>query len=209
MATRIGKYKVSKKESALSVVDGGFADGLFQRKNVFTTAATTAATNLLTSESGKLINLGGTVAQIQVINLPTITTADIGTYYDFVVTVSGNSGAAGSYTINTGGHATDETGGSRTAGYDDFIGCLSVVDSALPAMPANDASNVIPAAGEGTLVLADDTTNAVIAVGSHFRCTAVAASTIGTASGNTWFITGTLVTAQATGFVTTNLFTAP
>ena len=39
--------------------------------------------------------------------------------------------------------------------------------------------------------------------------TAVAESTIGTAAANVWFVEGVLFTSQATGFVTTNLFTAP
>ena len=76
-------------------------------------------------------------------------------------------------------------------------------------MPADDASNAIPASGEGTLVLADDTTNAAVAIGTNFRFTAISASTIGTASGNTWNIQGTICTAQATSFVTGALFTAP
>ena len=86
---------------------------------------------------------------------------------------------------------------------------MSIVDTSLPAMTADDASNAIPASGEGTMILADDTGNAVIALGSHFRMTAVIASPIGTASGNVWHIDGTLCTAQATGFVTGALFTAP
>ena len=139
------------------------------------------------------------------INLPTIKPADVGTVYEFYVNIIGNSGAAGSYTINTGGHATDSD--SRTAGYDDFIGLLTVVDTV--AYTSGDKSNVIPASAEGTLVLADDTTNAVVAVGTNFTCTAVAASDIGTASSNVWLIRGQIMTADATGFVTTALFTGP
>ena len=178
----------------------------FKRK-VLTIDSETAATSLTTNQSGTLIVLGGTVAQIQVINLPTITSTDIGTFYDFIVTVIGNSGAAGSYTINTGGHATDTTGESATIGYDDFIGTLSVLDTT--AYTAADKTNIIPAGGEGTFVLADDTSNGAVAVGTYFRATAVAASTIGTASGNTWLLSGQIFSADASGFVTGAVFTAP
>jgi len=179
---------------------------LTYKRKVLTIDSETDETTLTADQSGTLIVLGGTVAQIQVINLPTITSGMVGTFYDFIVTVAGNSGAAGSYTINTGGSATSATA-SPTKGYDDFIGTLSVLDTV--AVTTADKSTVIPAAGEGTMVLADDTTNGVIAVGTHFRATAVAASTIGTASGNTWLLSGQLMSAQATGFVTTNVFTAP
>ena len=191
--------------SADSIIgDNGEA---YVKRPIIKMGATTAETDLTAAQSGSLIVLNSTASQLQVINLPTVKSCEEGIYYDFVVTVIGNSAAAGSYTINTGGHATSS--GSATKGYDDFVGVLKVVDTSLPAMPADDASNAIPASGEGSLVLADDTSNAVVAIGSHFRITAVAASTIGTASGNTWHIDGTLCTAQATGFVTGALFTAP
>ena len=179
----------------------------FIKRNVLPSGATTAVTSLTAAQSGSLIVLNSTAAQIQVYQLPTIKAVDVGTYYDFIVTVSGNSGAAGSYTINTGGHATDPD--SATAGYDDIVGVVSIVDTSLPAMPADDASNAVPASGEGALILADDTSNAVAGIGTNFRFTAVQASTIGTAAGNTWSISGTITTAQATGFVTGALFTAP
>jgi len=177
-----------------------------QRRQVINLGATTAETNLGAADSGAMILLDGTASQIQVINLPTVTSDMVGIFYDFNVLAIGNSGAAGSYTINTGGHATDATA-TPTKGFDDFIGVVKVLDNA--AYTTADKSNIVPAGGEGALILADDTTNGVVAVGSQFRCTAVAASTIGTAAGNTWLIEGTLMSAQATGFVTTNVFTAP
>ena len=199
-------YGQNKFDNSADFIVGDSNDAYIKR-NVIAMGATTAETTLTVAQTGSLINLNSTVAQIQVINLPTIRGKDVGTWYEFVVTAIGNSGAAGSYTINTGGHATDPD--SATAGYDDIIGVVSIVDTSLPAMPADDASNAIPASGEGTMILADDTGNAVIALGSHFRMTAVIASPIGTASGNVWHIDGTLCTAQATGFVTGALFTAP
>ena len=176
----------------------------YPRRNVISMGATTAETSLTAAQSGSLIVLNSTAAQIQVINLPTVKPQNVGVYYDFVVTVIGNSAAAGSYTINTGGHATDWD--SATKGYDDFVGTLAVLDGAAEA--AGDKTAVLPASGEGTLVLADDTTNANIAVGASFRLTAILASTIGTASADVWLCSGLLL-GEATGFVTTNLFTAP
>ena len=188
----------------LIISDNGIA---FFKRNVISMGATTAETDLTVAQSGSLINLNSTASQIQVINLPTIQSDDVGTWYEFVITIAGNSGAAGSYTINTGGHATDASGDSATKGYDDMIGTIKVLDNA--AYTNADKSNCVPAGGEGTLVLADDTSNAAIAVGSSFTLTAVAESTIGTASANVWLIDGTLMSGDATGFVTGALFTAP
>ena len=199
-------YGQNKFDNSADYIVGDDKEAYIKR-NVITSGATTDATSLTAAQSGSLIVLGSTASQIQVFNLPTVKVGDVGIYYDFVVTIMGASAAAGSYTINTGGHATSED--SSTAGYDDIIGVVSVVDTSLPAMPADDASNAVPASGEGTMVIANDTSNAIVAVGSHFRFTAIAASTIGTASGNTWHIEGTICTSQATGFVTGALFTAP
>jgi len=73
----------------------------------------------------------------------------------------------------------------------------------------DDKATVLPSAGDGAMILADDTTVAPLSLGCNFRMTAVAASTIGTAAANVWYIEGSLFTSEATGFVTTNLFTAP
>jgi len=180
---------------------------LCAKRNVITTGAATEAINLNVEQSGSLVNLAGTASQIQVINLPTITAADIGTYYDFVVTVSGASGAAGSYTINTGGHATSAL--SRTAGYDDFIGTVLVAETTDVLTAAGDALAVTPAAGEGTLVIASDTANGGVIVNSYCRVTAIIASTIGVAAANVWHISGLFRCAEATSYVTTAIFTAP
>ena len=177
----------------------------FIKRNVISIIAQTAETDLTAAQTGSLIVLAGTPSQIQVLNLPTVKPENVGIYYDFVVTVIGNSAAAGSYTINTGGHATDPD--SATAGYDDFVGPLKIVDNV--AVTTADKSNIVPAGGEGALIIADDTTNGVADVGTSFTLTAIAASTIGTAAANVWLIDGTMMTAQATSFVTTNVFTAP
>jgi hypothetical protein len=156
-------------------------------------------------ESGALIVLGSTASQIQIIGLPTITAKNIGVYYDFVVTITGNSGAAGSYTINSGGHASSSA--LRTAGYDDIFGQLSVDDYAATANA--DKSSINFDSGDGTIVLAENTSNGTIAVGTHFRLTAVTASVIGSAGTDVWLAQGVLVTKDATSFVDDAITTAP
>ena len=179
------------------------------KKKMLNIVAQTSATQLTVGDSGTTIMLGGgagtQAGQIQVINLPTVQAADVGTYFDFRVGVSGNSGAEGSFTINTGGHASNLTPAqAATLGYDDFFGVLHVVDTT--GVIANDRSIITPADGEGAMILALDTTSGGIAVGSSFRCMAVNPSTT-TEDTNVWWLSGTLLSADATGFVTTNVFT--
>jgi len=166
----------------------------------------TAKLTLTPEDSGRKIILNGTLAVTggQLVQLPTITTDDIGTYYDFIVTVTGNSGAAGSYKIQTGGNATN-LALAPTASYDDFVGRLPVLDAA--ATTTLDKSAVAPSAGDGTLVLALNTANGTIQTGTYLRCTAIAASTT-TAGTDVWLLEGMIITNDATGFVTTNLFVA-
>tara|TARA_R110000803_G_scaffold40778_2_gene87782 strand:- start:2956 stop:3540 length:585 start_codon:yes stop_codon:yes gene_type:complete len=182
-------------------------DSIEKKRNVITLGGKTSVTSLTADNTGSLIVLDGTVAQIQVLNLPTVKPEDIGTYYDFLVTAIGASGAAGSYTINTGGHASDWD--SSTVGYDDFHPASTLLIAEPTIVATGDKLTVLPASGDGTMILANNTSNAIIALGSNFRMTAVAQSTLGTASTNVWFVQGTLYTSQATGFVTGALFTAP
>ena len=197
-------YGQNKHDNSADLIIGEKGKA-YVRRNVISIIAQTAETDLTAAQTGSLVVLAGTPTQIQVLNLPTVKPENVGIYYDFVVNISGNSGAAGSYTINTGGHATDDD--SATKGYDDFVGTVKVLDGT--AYTAADKTNAVPASGEGTLVLALNTTNAEIAVGSSFRLTAIAASTIGTASADVWLIEGTIMSTDATGFVTGALFTAP
>ena len=54
MATRVGKYKVSKKESALSIVDGGTVTGdvTFDSNSTTTLAGTTTLSNATVKITG-------------------------------------------------------------------------------------------------------------------------------------------------------------
>ena len=135
--------------------------------------AQTAATALTPEDSGTTVVLGGGVgthaAQIQVINLPTILAAEVGTYYDFIVGLSANSGAAGSYTINAGGHASDLTGAATLdAASLALTGAVTVatgIQSTTVARTATDdgTGNGTIAAGTSTvLVDADSDANHII-----------------------------------------------
>ena len=197
-------YGQNKFDNSADFIVGDNNEAFIQR-NVISLGATTAETDLTAAQSGSLIVLNGTPSQIQVINLPTIKPGQVGTYFEFIVTVIGNSGAAGSYTVNTGGHASDPD--SATKGYDDFVGTLKIVDNV--AVTTADKSNIVPAGGEGALIIADDTSYGVADGGTSFTLTAIIPSTIGTAAANVWLLDGTMMTAQATSFVTTNVFTAP
>ena len=199
-------YGQNKFDTSADLLIGDNGEA-FVKRNVISLGAETGETDLTVALTGSLVNLNGTASQIQVINLPTILPGDVGTNFEFIVTAIGNSGAAGSYTINTGGHASDPS--SATKGYDDWhpASTLSIAEPTIVATA--DKLTVLPSAGDGAMILADNTTVAPIALGSNFRMTAVAASTIGTAAANVWYLEGILFTSQATGFVTTNLFTAP
>ena len=52
MATRIGKYKISNRESALSLIDGGTPEGGLFKANSSPTGTDTVLTN---NDSGKVI----------------------------------------------------------------------------------------------------------------------------------------------------------
>ena len=68
-------------------VDGSVISG---KRKVYNNPAATAAKTFTPADSGTLVVLAGTPSQIQVFNLPTIATAaDLGTYFDFIVTVAG------------------------------------------------------------------------------------------------------------------------
>ena len=196
-------------DSYANLTDGGVVTGDFgYKRKIYNSVAQTAEKTFTVSDSGTLSILASTASQIQVFNLPTIATAaQIGTWFEFIVLVSGNSTSAGSYTINTGGNASDLSA-APTKGYDDFHAASKLLVAEPTIVATADALTVSPSAGDGTLVLAANTTDAIIATGTHFKCTAVAASDT-TASTDVWFVEGTIMTTQATGFVTTNLFTAP
>ena len=67
MAQRIGKYKVSKKESAMSLVDGGTPEGPLFKANSSPTGTSTTLTN---ADSGKVIFMDASSANT--VTLPAV-----------------------------------------------------------------------------------------------------------------------------------------
>ena len=87
MATRIGKYKVSKRESAMSLVDGGTPEGPLFKANSSPTGTTTVLTN---DDSGKVIFMDASSANT--ITLPAVSTVSAGWNLKVILTATGAAG---------------------------------------------------------------------------------------------------------------------
>ena len=87
MATRIGKYKVSKRESAMSLVDGGTPEGPLFKANSSPTGTSTVLTN---DDSGKVIFMDASSANT--ITLPAVSTVSAGWNLKVILTATGNTG---------------------------------------------------------------------------------------------------------------------
>ena len=107
MATRIGKYKVSKKESAISLIDGGNAEGAIT--GVYNKVQNINADTNLTEQDCGFITLGTSVGGTQAestgfnVNLPT---PKAGLYYHFTLrpaAIANNSNAAITVTATSDG----------------------------------------------------------------------------------------------------------
>ena len=100
MAQRIGKYKVSKRESVMSLVDGGTPEGPLFKANSSPTGTSTVLTN---DDSGKVIFMDASSANT--ITLPAVSTVTAGWNIKVILTATGNTGI-----INTNG-AEDKLAG--------------------------------------------------------------------------------------------------
>ena len=100
MATRIGKYKVSKRESAMSLVDGGPPEGPLFKANSSPTGTSTVLTN---DDSGKVIFMDASSANTM--TLPAVSTVTAGWNIKVILTATGAAGI-----INTNG-AEDKLAG--------------------------------------------------------------------------------------------------
>ena len=92
MAQRIGKYKVSKKESAMSLVDGGQATGQISGIRRFTQlltdgGAATSFTALTTAQSGMITVVPALTGGLHDITLPSCAGA-LGCTYTFVMSAT-------------------------------------------------------------------------------------------------------------------------
>ena len=90
MAKRIGKYKVSKKESALSLADGGAVNGQISGIRRFTQllvdgGAATSYTAITANQSGKIFLVPALTTGLHDITLPSCAGA-VGCTYTFVMT---------------------------------------------------------------------------------------------------------------------------
>ena len=111
MAKRIGKYKVGKKEAALSLIDGGTVEGKLTFGGGFFLPNWSPATNDLThvltnNDSGKVVFLDATSATT--ITLPAVSAVSAGWNVKIILTATGAAGI-----INTSG-AEDKLVGQVT-----------------------------------------------------------------------------------------------
>ena len=95
MSKRIGKFKMSKKDEALSLVDGGTVEGRLNFTGGFFLPNSSPATNDLThtlsnTDSGKVVFLDATSATT--ITLPAISTVDAGWSVKVILTATGAAG---------------------------------------------------------------------------------------------------------------------
>tara|TARA_Y100001972_G_scaffold7358_1_gene7890 strand:+ start:188 stop:673 length:486 start_codon:yes stop_codon:yes gene_type:complete len=140
MATRIGKYKVSKKESALSLVDGGTPVGGLFKANSSPTGTSTVLTN---DDSGKVIFMDASSANT--ITLPAVSTVSAGWNVKVILTATGAAGI-----INTNGGEDKITGfveevalngNNHTVTVDADADKITFVDTCNPGSFVNIISN--------------------------------------------------------------------
>ena len=113
MATRVGKYKVSKKDSALSLIDGGDVGGRLNYVGGFflpNSSPTGTSTVLTDQDAGKVIFMDASSANT--ITLPAISTVSAGWAIKVILTATGNTGI-----INT------------SAAEDKLVGQVTKIDS--------------------------------------------------------------------------------
>ena len=93
MATRIGKYKISKKESAVSLVDGGTATGAIHALSTKNKLPLWTASEVITDDGDGTRTLTAAETNIVfliddaalIIVLPSVSEATVGVRYKFVV----------------------------------------------------------------------------------------------------------------------------
>ena len=104
MSKRIGKYKVSNKESALTLKDGGSSEGLITgiiaSKKVDSSTLNTGGdvtTTLTAAQSGTTFVVDGTGDLV--VNLPALSTSNVGLCYRFVVTTAVGGGKTATFVL--------------------------------------------------------------------------------------------------------------
>ena len=104
MAQRIGKYKVSKKESALSLMDGGtnevYVKNLKASVQVDSSTLNTGGdvtTTLTRNQSNTLFVLDGTGDLV--VNMPALSVNNVGVTYKFVVVTAVGGGKTATFVL--------------------------------------------------------------------------------------------------------------
>ena len=87
MSKRIGKYKISNRESATSLIDGGTPEGGLFKANSSPTGTSTVLTN---NDSGKVIFMDASSANT--ITLPAVSTVHAGWNLKVILTATGAAG---------------------------------------------------------------------------------------------------------------------
>ena len=164
MATRVGKYKVSKKDTALSLIDGGTVTGIAKfnagilNRNI-TEQAGTAAEDL-TSTAADLVWYANT-AQAGAITLPDATAANAGMVIKVIV---------------------GTTSWSTTAfklGFANSGTCVLVGQLYLSTLDGNDVEGfTITANAQSLEIDSDDATGAGGAIGSMYEFTYLEANLV-------------------------------
>ena len=148
MGKRVGKYKITKRESALNLTDGGTINGAIKftgaggifKANSSPTGTSTALTN---ADSGKVIFMDASSANT--IALPAVSTVDAGWNVKVILTATGAAGI-----INTNGaedkitgfiEEADLNGSNHTVTVDADADRITFVNTANPGSFVNIISN--------------------------------------------------------------------
>ena len=178
MATRIGKYKVSKKESAVSLIDGGTAKGTVTLSNghLKTVKLNGGATVTLTAaDSGATCVFDAAGASKFVLPAP-----ELGMYFTFISAITATS----DHVIQA---ATDDHG---------FLGGMIYTQLTSTAADQCDSFSAATDGNNDFITLNGSTTGGV--AGSIIHCAAI----LGTSAAKTWVVSGNQIAtgAMATPF---------
>ena len=178
MATRIGKYKISKRESAVSLVDGGTATKKVSLAggHLKTVKLSGGGTTVLTAaDSGATCVFDAAGASKFVLPAP-----ELGMYFTFISAVT----AAADHVIQA---ATDDHG---------FLGGMIYTQLTSTAADQCDSFSAATDGNNDFITLNGSTTGGV--AGSIIHCAAI----LGTSAAKTWVVSGNQIAtgAMATPF---------
>ena len=130
MSKRIGKYKVSKKESAMSLVDGGTPEGPLFKAN----SSPTGTSTLSNDDSGKVIFMDASSANTM--TLPAVSGVTAGWNIKVILTATGAAGVVqtSSTEDKLAGYVEESAanGGNHTLSPDADADTVTFVNGAVP-----------------------------------------------------------------------------